>query len=252
MAGMTMKTTGMTTIEPDWPVDSKIVKAYTTTRLGGVSQGAYSGLNLGGHVGDPDYQQNRQLLKRQLALPNEPCWLEQTHSTQCVRLESDLTRHNVDAAYTATKGTVAVVMTADCLPVLVYDEQSQQVAAIHAGWRGLADGIIEKTLQTMQAKPESTYIWLGPAISQLHFEVGDEVKLYFCKHNNDAAKAFIPSTTPNHWMADLYFLAKQRCQHLGFSHIYGGGFCTYSAPERFYSYRRDGQTGRMASLIWLE
>ncbi len=239
-------------LRPDWPAPSHI-KAYTTLRTGGVSVSPYDQFNLGDHVDDnPEHvASNRHLLASQLQLPSEPIWLQQTHSTQVV----EATIHNLnqiaDAAFTAQAKQVCVILTADCLPILVTNKKGTHVAAIHAGWRGLAQGIIESTLAALNLAPEELLIWLGPAISAKHFEVGDEVREIFLHSLPEATYAFTPSPAKR-WLADLYELARVKLKKLGVNQVYGGEYCTYADKDLFYSYRRDGkETGRMASLIWI-
>jgi len=239
----------------DWPAPFN-VKTAVSTREGGVSSPPYAGLNLGSHVNDsPDaVAQNRQLFKQQAKMPDEPLWLNQVHGTSCVVLEqTDFSAGPVsaDASTTKTKGLVSVVLTADCLPVLFCDAAGTQVAAAHAGWRGLVDGVLEQTLAQF-AEPATVMAWLGPAIGPTAFEVGDEVRLAFIEKDAKADAAFmaVPNKTGK-WLADLYQLARLRLNACGVSKVYGGGFCTYTDSHDFYSYRRDGQTGRMASCIWL-
>ncbi len=243
-------------IQPDWPAPAN-VKALSTTRKGGMSQGIYSGLNLGLHVcDDPEtVLQNRQLLSVTAGLPNPPHWLNQIHSTEVVAIntpEAQLEIPSADASYTRLPNQVSIVMTADCLPLLVCDKAGTVVAAIHAGWRGLLDGIIENTLEQMQVSPAELLVWLGPAISQSHFEVGNEVRAAFVARDPQATSAF--KSHGDKWLADLYALARQRLHAAGVNaaDIYGGEHCTYQQRELFYSYRRDCYTGRQASLIYLE
>jgi YfiH family protein len=240
----------------DWPAPSHI-KTAVSTREGGVSLPPYAGLNLGSHVNDsPDaVAQNRQLFKQQAKMPAEPLWLNQVHGTNCVVLEQTYFSAgpvNADASTTKTKGLVSVVLTADCLPVLFCDAAGTQVAAAHAGWRGLVDGVLEQTVAQF-AEPTTVMAWLGPAIGPTAFEVGDEVRLAFIEKDVKADAAFIavPNKTGK-WLADLYQLARLRLNACGVAKVYGGGFCTYTDSHDFYSYRRDGQTGRMASCIWID
>lgn len=238
-------------ITPNWPAPPQ-VKAYTTTRHGGVSHPPYDSFNLAEHVGD-DAQaiaNNRAILAETLKLPTEPIWLNQVHGTQAIAAQPTYFNCSADATYTNQLGQVCVVLTADCLPVLVCDRHGTTVAAAHAGWRGLAAGILEATLQHFQVPAQDILVWLGPAIGPQVFEVGDEVRTTFIQVLPSAQSAFTPSR-PGHWLANLYHLAQQRLSQQGVTHIYGGDFCTYTDPERFYSYRRDKVTGRMASLIWL-
>jgi len=234
-------------IRPDWPVPAH-VHAASTIRAGGVSEGSYASLNLGTHVGDDPaaVRQNRGILKDALRLPAEPLWLEQVHGNEVLGEHGDCADARV-----VCSGQVAVVMTADCLPVLFTDLAGTQVAAAHAGWRGLEAGILENTVLTMQAEPPEIMAWLGPAIGPDAFEVGDEVHEAFVQHDTNAANAFRPSLA-GRWLADIYLLARQRLASIGVRQVYGGGLCTYSDEERFFSFRRDRETGRMASLIWIE
>lgn len=238
-------------IIPDWPAPSTI-RACTTVRTGGVSESPYHTFNLADHVGDrsEDVKTNRALLKKMLDLPSEPLWLEQTHSTIVLHAA---TSHDTkaDASFTDQPDQVCAVMTADCLPVLLCNRQGTRVAAIHAGWRGLANGIIENTVRAMNLSPDEVLVWLGPAIGPDVYELGDEVREYFLKIDEEAQHSFIPSR-PGHWFGNLYDLARLRLKKLDIHAIYGGEYCTYTDSERFFSYRRDeSRTGRMASLIWI-
>lgn len=238
-------------IKPNWPLPSSI-HAYCTTRLGGVSQPPYETFNLGMHVGEP-YDitlKNRDILKQKLSLTHEPCWLEQVHSTKVVDLSQHQKNIEADASFTRKKNKVCVIMTADCLPILLANKDATIVAAIHAGWRGLANGIIDETLKAINTDNTSLYAWLGPAISQQYFEVGDDVLTAFDENGYQTANTF-KKAEDGKWFADVYGLARQRLNQLGITHIYGGEYCTYAQDELFYSYRRDKTTGRMASLIWL-
>ncbi|WP_024871543.1 peptidoglycan editing factor PgeF [Tolumonas lignilytica] len=241
----------MDLIQPEWPAPAN-VQAFFTTRSGGVSQGIYQGLNLGIHVGDDPalVMQNRQLLAQQLALPAAPIWLDQVHGTEVLRAEAPvITPPQADAATTTQIGLPLTVMTADCLPVLFCDKSGTVVATAHAGWRGLCAGVLEKTIQAMHVAPSDLLAWIGPAIGPSAFEVGDEVKAAFVAHDPHANAAFVAKN--DKWFADLFMLARQRISVAGVTAIYGGNQCTFSDAKRFYSYRRDGQTGRMAGLIWL-
>lgn len=238
-------------IRPKWPAPVNI-KACISTRLGGISLPPYESLNLGDHVGDKPAHvtANRQRLITAAQLPAEPLWLKQTHSTIVIESPQWQSGIEADAIISQETGKVCAVLTADCLPVLLCNENGRQVAAIHAGWRGLCDGIIEKTVAQLSAIPENILAWLGPAIGPAQFEVGSEVRDAFMAHSADAAAAFQVGK-PGHYFADIYQLARQRLNHSGVRQIYGGDFCTVSQPAHFFSYRRDGITGRMASLIWL-
>jgi YfiH family protein len=238
-------------IEPDWPAATS-VKALTTTRQGGVSQGPYASLNLADHVGDAadDVQRNRLAIQRRLSLPNPPVWLHQLHSDRVVDAAHCGQCPSADASFAARTQVVCAVLTADCLPVLFCDRAGTRVAAAHAGWRGLAAGILESTVRALDTEPQRLLAWLGPAIGPAAFEVGGEVRRSFVDRQAEAARAFLPRRD-GRWLADLYELARLRLLAVGVSAVYGGGLCTFSDRERFYSYRRDGVTGRMASLIWL-
>lgn len=237
-------------LQPDWPAP-ECVGALSTTRSGGVSLAPYRSLNLGTHVGDhPDaVAENRARLRAHL--PAEPCWLEQVHGVEVVDAARVEGVPRADAAISRQPGVVCAVMTADCLPVLLCDQSGSVVGAAHAGWRGLHAGVIEATVRAMGVAPSGLMAWLGPAIGPRAFEVGDEVRSAFVQEDAQAARAFAPAGEPGKWLADLYALARLRLMRLGVEQISGGEACTYSESERFFSYRRDGVTGRMASLIWL-
>ena len=237
-------------IYPDWPPAPSCIKACTTTRLGGESQAPYDSFNLALHsCGNNEHvKANREKLKKTLGLSTEPFWLNQTHSTKVVRLEAQ--DRDADGSYTNQKAQTCIVLTADCLPVLICSKAGDEIAAVHAGWRGLAQGILKNALLQFKAKPEELLVWLGPAIGPENFEVGEEVKEAFSTLLGDCEYAF-KQNKPKHYLADLYALARQQLTQLGCTAVYGGNFCTFSDQERFYSYRRDGQTGRMASLIWI-
>jgi YfiH family protein len=234
---------------PEWPAPAR-VKSLQTTRIGGVSSAPYGSFNLGDHVGDVPaaVAANRQ------SLPANAAWLKQTHSTRVVDAATVTTPVEVpvdaDASFSRNANAVCVVMTADCLPILLCDHSGSVVAAAHAGWRGLCDGVIENTVAAMQVPTTSLMAWLGPAIGPSAFEVGSDVRAAFIAHDPAAAGAF--SAHGDKWLADLYQLARQRLNALGISAIYGGTECTFTHSEVYFSYRRDGVTGRMASLIWLE
>lgn len=244
-------------IIPDWPAPAN-VKALITTRHGGVSSGMagrYASFNLAMHVNDDqlDVACNRTQLRRYL--PSEPKWLQQVHGTLPVWI--DCMADGVpqgDAALCGTKGHVCVVMVADCLPVFLCDMAGTKVGVIHAGWRGLAGGIIERSIAAMQVNPGSLMAWLGPAIGPDHFEVGRDVYETFVQQQASAAQAFVSKNHDHEkkWLADIFMLARQRLETNGITRVYGGGICTFSDSVRFFSYRRDGETGRMAALIWLQ
>lgn len=238
-------------IIPDWPAPVT-VRAVTTTRQGGVSQGPWTSMNLADHVGDAivDVQANRACLTERLQLPASPLWLRQVHGTRGVDAASTSMSVEADVAFATRTGVVCAVLTADCLPVLLCDTNGTRVAAAHAGWRGLATGVVEQAVAALQVPGAELLAWLGPAIGVQAYIVGDEVREAFLDHAGAARDAFLPAATGG-WHADLYQLARQRLAGCGVRAVYGGGFCTFTEQQRFFSYRRDGVTGRMASLIWL-
>ena len=245
-------------IIPHWPAPEN-VRAITTTRIGGFSEGAYASMNLGDRTDDNmiAIARNRNYLVKSLDLPEEPCWLFQSHGNKVVRLYDDTSpNQHADASYSTVANKVCAVLTADCLPVLLCARDGSAVAAVHAGWRGLANGIVDNTISTLlhfgKCKPENLLAWLGPAIGPGVFEVGEEVVDAFCSQLPHAKEAFIPIPGDNKWLADIYTLARQRLHRMGVNDIYGGGFCTVNQYEKFYSYRRDADTGRMATLIWMQ
>jgi len=232
------------------------VHALTTTRVGGVSTGPYAGLNLGDHVDDlPEaVAHNRQQLIADLGLPKAPQWLQQVHGIDVVAAQADDQVRQADACWSDQSGQACIVMTADCLPVFFADTAGSKVAVAHAGWRGLADGVLEATLRVFD-DPTQVICWLGPAIGPDAFEVGGEVRQQFCEQLPASEQAFVAvpgKAAEDKWLADIYQLARLRLQRAGVREITGGEACTFSDPERFYSYRRDGVTGRMASIIWLD
>jgi YfiH family protein len=236
-------------ITPGWPAPAN-VKALQTTRLGGVSSVPYGSLNLGDHVGDAPLAVAHNRMSLNTLLPSEPVWLQQAHGTLVANADNASCLPQADACVARHRAAVCVVMTADCLPVLLCDKQGSVVGAAHAGWKGLAAGIIESTVQAMNVAPQNLMVWLGPAISQDAFEVGDEVRAAFIAAQSQAAAVFIPGQHGK-WLADLYALARLRLNALGITQIYGGDYCTYREHKRFFSYRRDGVTGRMGTFIWL-
>ncbi len=238
-------------IQPEWPAPAN-VRALATTRHGGFSNGPYASLNLGTHVEDDPaaVQRNRALLCAQAGLPSEPMWLQQVHGTSVWSGGPSTSPPTADASVSRTDGEVCAILTADCLPVLICDLEGQVVAAAHAGWRGLAGGVIEATLAAMEVSASRVMAWLGPAIEPDAFEVGGEVVEQFVARHAGARTAFVPNAR-GRWQADLYELARIELRALGVAQIFGGGFSTYGDSERFYSYRREPRTGRMASLIWL-
>ena len=237
-------------IVPDWPAPSR-VRALITSRNGGGSTGPYASMNLGLRVNDDAdvVDANRRLLKQ--FLPAEPKWLNQVHGTAVVDAESIGRLVEADASVATSPGCVSVVLVADCLPILFADRTGSVVAAAHAGWRGLAAGVIENTVRALRMPPQNLLAYLGPAIGPAAFEVGNEVRDAFVAFDPAAGYAFLPDK-PDKWLADLYMLARQRLARAGLINVYGGGHCTYSDPERFFSHRRDKVSGRMAALIWIE
>lgn len=236
-------------ILPNWPAPAN-VRALQTTRQGGGSLSPYASFNLGTHVGDKPLvvAGNRMLLAP--FLPSEPVWLNQVHGIKVENLGGAGCLPEADASVSTHRGAVCVVMTADCLPILLCDNKGTVVGAAHAGWRGLCDGVIEATVQAMQVPASTLMVWLGPAIGPAKFEVGEEVRAAFLARQPQAASAFVAGAEGK-WLADIYQLARLRLQALGIARIYGGDLCTYSDGQRFFSYRRDGVTGRMGTFIWL-
>lgn len=242
----------MSYLRPEWPAPSA-VRAATTLRDGGSSQGAYRSLNLGTHVGDEPaaVRENRERLRAALHLPTEPCWLEQVHGATVVEAGTWPQPACADACVARDPGSVCAVLAADCLPVLFCSRAGDRVAAAHAGWRGLAAGILDSTVSSLGLPGGEILAWLGPAIGPQAFEVGDEVRIAFTARDAAAEGAF-ERNARGRWQADLYALARLELGRLGVQAVYGGGLCTYADDARFFSYRRDGQTGRMATLIWIE
>ena len=234
---------------PDWPAPAR-VKACVTTRAGGVSLAPFDSLNLGDHVEDSleAVLENRRRLSE--AFDIQPAWLRQVHGTRVVEADPGRTVE-ADGSWTSTAGIACTAMTADCLPALFCDRAGTRVAAAHAGWRGLAAGVLEAAFESLDSAPEDVLVWLGPAIGPQAFEVGPEVREVFMQQLRATAEAFVPSHNPGKYMADIYQLARLRLAARGVSAVYGGGLCTVTDP-RFFSYRRSPRTGRFASLIWLE
>ena len=243
-------------LKPDWSAPDR-VGALSTTRAGGVSGRPWDSLNLGSHVEDnPDnVQQNRLRLAESAGLTSERIgWLNQVHGTDVVELTPDNVGQSAkaDASYTRHPGIACAILTADCLPVVLSDSEGTVVGAAHCGWRSLCGGVIENLVSAMAVAPETLQAWLGPAIGPDSFEVGPEVRDAFLEHDPTAARAFkAEGARSGRFMADIYALATLRLNHLGVSSLTGGGHCTVRDSDRFFSYRRDGQTGRMATLVWL-
>ncbi len=223
-----------------------------TTRLGGASLAPFDTFNLDEHVGDDPARvaENRTQLRE--ILPAEPCWLKQVHGRAVACADGSPSCPQADAAFSRQAGAVCVVMTADCLPVLFCDEAGSVVAAAHAGWRGLAAGVLEATVAAMRAPADRIVAWMGVAIGPQAFEVGMDVRDTFISNLPNTVDAFKPGKSTGKWWADIYFLARLRLASIGVNRVYGGGHCTFTDQERFFSFRRDGTTGRMASLIWLQ
>lgn len=239
-------------VRPTWPAPQNIT-AFTTTRIGGHSRGPYASFNLGLSVGDdePCVRANRQLLKDYLQLPGEPYWIKQVHGNHVVTATQHSDLPSADASHTMEKNVICTVMTADCLPVLLCHREGLEVAAIHGGWRSLAQEIIPKTIQQMQSKPEELIAWLGPAIGPTAFEVGLEVKQAFVEKHPQTEHAF-QSTDQHHALANIYLLAEYYLKTAGVHAVYREDYCTLTDDIHFFSHRRDGgTTGRMASFIWI-
>lgn len=248
--------TSPVSIAPDWPAPAH-VKTVSTTRIGGCSLTPYDSFNLALHTDDETDRvlRNRVVLREYFHLPAEPVWLNQVHGNQVVLLENlpgPSVTIDADASLTRQAGRVCAVMTADCLPVFLSDREGSVVAIAHAGWKGLLAGVITETVEAMAVEPGEVLVWLGPAIGEQAFIVGGEVRQAFEEKDARYLAAFRPESE-NHWLCDIYQLARIELSMLGIEHVYGGGLCTYTDEKQFYSYRRDGaETGRMAHCIWIE
>lgn len=244
---------GIQYVAPDWRTERQ-VSAAVTLRTGGVSAAPFDSLNLGtpGDDAPGAVAENRRRVRDHFGLPSEPVWLSQYHSAEVIDLDSaDLSAPpRADAAVTRRAGPVCAIRIADCMPVLLAEERGTVIGAAHAGWRGLAGGVIEATVNAMGVAPARLLAWLGPTIAQPNFEVGDDVRTAFVERHAAADEAFVRNTR-GRWQCDLYLLARQRLAALGITRITGGEWDTYADRERFYSYRRDGRTGRMTALIWI-
>ncbi|HEX2082210.1 MAG TPA: peptidoglycan editing factor PgeF [Xanthomonadaceae bacterium] len=245
-------------LEADWPASPR-VRAFATLRSGaGVSRPPFDAFNLGARCGDDAaaVEANRTELATRFGLPSPPRWLQQVHGTGVVHFDAStaaLSQHDepqADAAVTSTPGVVLAILTADCLPVVFAAEDGSEVAAAHAGWRGLAAGVLDATVAAMRTSPDRLLAWLGPAAGPQAYEVGEEVFDAFVGADAGAATAFA-ATRPGHWKVDLYALARRRLAAAGVERVHGGGLCTISDPQRFYSHRRDQRSGRMATLAWI-
>jgi len=245
---------GPDTIIPNWPAPAGIRAAFTL-RSGGVSQPPFDTFNIAAHVEDDPraVAENRVLLRARLALPAEPAWLEQVHGQRVADLDALPTPDSpgpADAAVTRSPGRICAIQVADCMPVLFAAADGSAVGAAHAGWRGLAGGVLQATVVALKTPPAELLAWLGPAIGQAHFEVGDEVRAAFLDGDPGAAGAFVANPR-GRWQCDLHALARRKLAALGVQSVHGGGWCTYAEPGRFFSYRRDGRCGRMAAVIWI-
>ena len=239
-------------INPVWDAPPN-VRALTSTRDGGVSMAPYNSLNVADHVDDdPDsIAINRDRLAASARLPSDPVWLKQVHGKTIIDAAVATPATEADGSVSSVPDIVCAVLTADCLPVFLCDQAGGQAAVLHAGWRGLSAGIIEQGVRAMSAPAPELLAWLGPAIGPDVFEVGTDVRQVFIRHDPQAQTAF-KASGHNKWLADIYLLARMRLQALGLKQITGGDYCTYSDEDRFFSFRRDGKCGRMASLIWLD
>ena len=243
---------GVSWLEPTWPAHAR-VRVASTLRTGGTSRAPYGSLNVAAHVGDDAgaVGENRRRLATALGLPGEPFWLEQVHGARVVEaLPERTSQPQADASFTRMPGQVCVVATADCLPVVLADERGRRVGIAHAGWRGLAGGVVEATLEALGDERDRLVAWLGPAISARAFEVGTEVRDAFVARHRDYDAGFIENAR-GRYQADLYALARLTLRRSGVERIHGGGLCTYTDERDFFSFRRDGQTGRMVTLAWL-
>lgn len=240
-------------IVPDWPAPRR-VRAAATTRTGGASGGPWRSLNLADHVADDGEAvgRNRARLRRALELPEEPRWLVQRHGARVVEAGPAPDGAPADGIVARAPGAVCAVLAADCMPVLLCDRDAAAVAALHAGWRGIAAGIVEAGVRAVGAAPGELMAWLGPAIGPERFEVGPDVRGALLAGDPGAGEAFRPSGRPDRWRADLEHVVRRRLARCGVGSVYGGGYCTASDPARFFSHRRDGVTGRMAALVWLD
>ncbi|ANJ67820.1 multi-copper polyphenol oxidoreductase [Halothiobacillus diazotrophicus] len=249
---MSVTTTDDALIRVDWPAPSG-VQAWVTTRHGGVSAMPFDCLNLATHVGDDpsSVEENRRRLRRLAHLPAEPRWLNQVHGTEVATGDASTCLPDADASYTDAANVVLAILTADCLPVTFCSDDGRELAVAHAGWRGLAAGVLGATVARFSASPESIMAWLGPAIGPQAFEVGEEVRSTFVAANPEDAVGFVAGVRPGKYQADLFALARLSLRRAGVQRVFGGGICTFNEAETYYSYRRDaGRTGRMATLIW--
>jgi YfiH family protein len=239
-------------ITADWPVPDH-VHAGCSTRIGGISKPPYDELNLGMHVGDhkTDVLKNRELLIQTIALPAEPAWLQQLHGNRVISLDRETHEPMADGAYASQPGLICTVLTADCVPVLLCSDDGREIAAVHAGWRGFSKDIIGGAVQRFSTTCKHISAWIGPCIDGQHYETDENVKESCLAIPGTGENAFLPSR-PGHYLTDLKALVRQRLQEMGVGRIYGGQFCTYTHSRLFFSCRREGTTGRFASLIWMD
>jgi YfiH family protein len=237
-------------ITPDWKAPPGVRAAFTLRR-GGVSTGAYESLNIASHVDDVPAAvlENRKRVRAELMLPAEPVWLEQIHGVAVADLDQALPLRRADAAVAHIPDRICAIQVADCMPVLFATHDGLRIGAAHAGWRGLAGGVLEGTVAAMHCMPGRLIAWLGPCIGPENFEVGDDVREAFVSRDSQVQDAF-ERNARGRWQCDLYAIARRKLSRLGIADVRGGGWCTFSEPARFFSYRRDGQCGRMAALIW--
>jgi YfiH family protein len=232
-------------IKPNWPAPD-CIEAFTTLRAD------HFKLNRKQTESDQELQDQRHLFKKTFELPTDPIWLHQTHGRIAIEATPDNLEKDADASFSQTPNRICIVLTADCLPVFFCNRQGTQVAVAHAGWRGLGGGILESTVEKLNLPPQDILVWLGPAISQKNYEVGDEVRDLFLQHDQSATQGFIPSPH-GRWLADLNALARLRLKNCGIDAVYGGEYCTFADSKRFNSFRRDGKiTGHLASMIWIK
>jgi hypothetical protein len=238
-------------IDADWPAP-KNVRAGTSLRIGGHSKTPYNSLNLAQHVGDDpdDVRRNRNILSHHFKFQSEPFWLNQTHSSNIISIDNTLVDREADGSFTSCKNKVCTIMTADCVPVLLCNKSGTGIAAIHAGWKGICSGIIENAIKSF-SEPEEILVWIGPCISSEHYEVGKDVYESCLNHSNLVKSAFKPNNV-DHWYANLVKIVSILLENKGVGSIYECNLCTYEMDDLFFSYRRDGNTGRTASMIWME
>ena len=241
-------------ITPDWPAP-RDVRTVTTTRNGGVSRAPYASLNLGAGSGDAPcaVADNRARVLAALGIEREPCWLRQVHGANVEPAAHFDHPPQADGSVGGRGSPPCVVLTADCLPIVLCDSSGTRVGIAHAGWRGLAAGVIARCVDAMQRPGRDLLAWLGPAIGPGSYEVGPEVREAILSTHPTARSAFSPSSSGgDRWMADLYGIAARQLESLGIDRVYGGGFCTFRDERRFFSFRRDGTTGRFATLVWIQ